>query len=400
MLQSISLLVRKIKAKKGVQKQLAIFAKHKTWIDKQLAAVSKLSDAVLLIRLDDIGDYLLFRNFIPYYCQLYKGKKVVLLGNVAWKSIYEQYDAGEVAEVLWVDKKQYFSDDAYKQSIWTTISSYGFEEVVSTSVSRNILLDDLCALASKAVKRTGAKLQYEPPALLHNSNKLYHELIDVPHNVYEFDANKVIAEKITQQRIHLYKPELPVFSAKQDWDDEYICLFIGANAISRRWTVTGWKGLIQWLSTTYPHQHVYLIGGPTDMALADEITTLSQAQQLENKVGKLSLFESVGLIQHATLLVSNNSMAYHVSMSSLVPTVIVTNGENPYRFTTFDTAISPNVSVVYPQRFLKETSKEYALKANLKYTATKADIRSITAEDVIQTIKEMNILKINKSATV
>ena len=51
--------------------------------------------SLLLIRLDSIGDYVLFRNFIRELktSEKYKNHHITLLGNASWKAVAEKLDA-------------------------------------------------------------------------------------------------------------------------------------------------------------------------------------------------------------------------------------------------------------------------------------------------------------------
>ena len=52
-------------------------------------------NSLLLIRIDAIGDYILFRNYIEVLknSAKYKDYKITLVGNIAWKSIAEELDS-------------------------------------------------------------------------------------------------------------------------------------------------------------------------------------------------------------------------------------------------------------------------------------------------------------------
>src|SRR5208337_3443635 len=59
------------------------------WMQRRLISRAPYSGRVLLVRLDAIGDYVLFRNFIESCRQSrrFRGLKLDLLGNVRWKCL-------------------------------------------------------------------------------------------------------------------------------------------------------------------------------------------------------------------------------------------------------------------------------------------------------------------------
>ena len=84
--RQISLIGRKADSDKDRRRVLRIFDE---WLaaQKELSAVRRRDKTLLLIRLDDIGDYLLFRNQLRMYKRSPRWQKhvVTLLGNVSWE---------------------------------------------------------------------------------------------------------------------------------------------------------------------------------------------------------------------------------------------------------------------------------------------------------------------------
>ena len=64
---------------------------------------------ILLIRLDAIGDYVLFRNFIESIKTHvnYKDYSLTLLGNLRWKSLAEELDSEYIANFIWLDRNKF-----------------------------------------------------------------------------------------------------------------------------------------------------------------------------------------------------------------------------------------------------------------------------------------------------
>lgn len=388
MMYKLSLLLRKIKSRKRLQAVTATFAEDKSWIAAHIQRPEPGGeDNLLIIRLDDIGDYVLFRNMLPYYSAMYPHRKLFLLGNVTWKGLFEAVDAIHDITPIWVDKKQYFKDPAYRQALWQRLADLGFTEVIAPSVSRNVLLDDLCVMAAGAVNNTGVGQLYEVPELLALSRGLYTSLVNIPRNIYEFGGNRLAAEIITGKLVDIKKPYLPKLSSGQQ--PPSIGLFIGANAVSRRWSNEGWKDLIAMLRRQYPAHTILILGGPDDTDSAAAILEgFTGDGQVVSRAGTLALPDTISLIQQLDLLVSNNSMAYHVGMASGIPTVIITSGENPYRFTTFNADLFPDVRVVYPERF-KAHWQAYTERQQFKFEPVKADIQGIPAATVMAAAREV-----------
>ncbi|WP_431199785.1 hypothetical protein ACRQ5D_13095 [Mucilaginibacter sp. P25] len=62
------------------------------------------SNRILIVRLDALGDYILFRNYIKCikHAPKFKSYKLTLLGNIAFKDIAEAYDKDVIDEFIWI----------------------------------------------------------------------------------------------------------------------------------------------------------------------------------------------------------------------------------------------------------------------------------------------------------
>ena len=86
-------------------------------IDKFIIPSKEISPkSLILIRLDAIGDYILFRNFIKILkkSEKYKGYRITLVGNIVWKSISEKFDNKYIDENIWIDRKKFSNNIFYR----------------------------------------------------------------------------------------------------------------------------------------------------------------------------------------------------------------------------------------------------------------------------------------------
>ena len=63
-------------------------------------------NTLLFIRLDAIGDYVMFRNFIEILkkSDKYKNYNITLVGNSAWKNLSEELDKEYMDKFIWISK--------------------------------------------------------------------------------------------------------------------------------------------------------------------------------------------------------------------------------------------------------------------------------------------------------
>jgi hypothetical protein len=127
-------------------------------IVKMLPA-SRGNKHLLIVKLDEIGDYMLFRNMFAYFRQSekYKGYHITLVGNAAWKPIFDVYDATTVDDVIWLNKKPFNKDLRYRFNILRQVRSLKTSDVVNCIFSRSLILDDGFAFVATGKVKTAMK---------------------------------------------------------------------------------------------------------------------------------------------------------------------------------------------------------------------------------------------------
>ena len=66
-----------------------------------------MKNRVLIVRLDAIGDYVLWRNCLRFIrdCAKYRDSHLTVLGNPAWRNLAETFDADCADEWIWVENR-------------------------------------------------------------------------------------------------------------------------------------------------------------------------------------------------------------------------------------------------------------------------------------------------------
>src|ERR1035438_4090542 len=102
MLRFYSLFIRRRRAAKECKRILASFHEWQA-IQDLLPLPSPREKKLLLIRLDDIGDYLLFINQLGMYkkSDRWKEHAVTLLGNTSWQELFMACDKDTLDDVPW-----------------------------------------------------------------------------------------------------------------------------------------------------------------------------------------------------------------------------------------------------------------------------------------------------------
>ncbi len=383
MFRFLSVISRKIKSRKSEVRILKQFFNWKKQLENENLRPRTPALKILIIRLDDIGDYILFRNFLASYkiAKRWKHYTVTLLGNIVWKDLFEMYDANTVDSIIWVDKKQYFNDASYRSEIWMNLHAENFETIICPSRTRQLLLDDICALATKAPCKIAAINTTYHSSWNKTSDAVYTELFCNDEALaHEFYFNKAFTQwccSLDLSAINLSMPHSPKKAGN------YIICFIGASTKSKKWPEQNWVELIKLLQQHYQFK-ILIAGGKDDESAASGIALNTNTESI---AGKTSLAEITDLIANAIVIISNDTMATHIAAAWNTPTVLLANGNNFYRFTNYAGINMEHVQPLYPEYF-SDVLKRKGNHALKKYIAVTADIASIKPVTVLTAINK------------
>lgn len=382
--RSVSVLLRLRQAKKAVRRILQLFDQWKK-DQAQLPAYTLSGKKMLIIRLDDIGDYLLFRNNFGVYKKSprWVGHEIVLLGNSAWAPLFDSLDKGTVDRAIWIDKGEYARDPSYRLALWVELRGEGFEAVICPSRTRPLLLDDLCVLATGAGRRLASVNTFPDRAWNQLSDSLYTDLFRTRDQLaHEFYFNGSFAQWCCEAHFPGQRPEIGGPFARKI-PEPYILCFTGSSTKSKRWPVERWIALVRLLTERYSYK-IIIAGGQHELALAGSIQKETGAGSI---TGRATLTEMVDWAGGAVAIVTNDTMAAHLGVSCNRPTLIIANGNNYFRFTDYIRAGIGNVITVYPRVFLRAREKQAG--GNFHHVAVTADIASIGADVVAGKLEEM-----------
>ena len=343
-----------------------------------LPAYKPVANKLLIVRLDEIGDYILWRNSLVLYKTSPKWKHchTTLLGNKAWKSLFECMDNCAVDDVVWVDKNEYINNESYRFELWTQLRVAGFETVICPTKIRTPIFDDSCTLATGCsnIIATKCKASDNLNKHLYYNDKIYHE----------FFFNIDFLNWCCETNHHFKRPEIDV-SLFQPICKNYILCYIGAAKKSRQLPVKTWVQVIKLLKQSY-QKKIILAGGLAEREVSEQIEL---ATQTDNITGTVSLAGMINYTAFADAVITGDTMEAHLAVSCKTPTVIFANGNTFARFSAYKEANIQGVETVYAKPFVKVWKKKnYKLFSN--YTAVTSDITTITAEDILQALQKVN----------
>jgi ADP-heptose:LPS heptosyltransferase len=382
--REISLALRRRDSARDERRVLTRFARERTLI-AALPAVRTRPATLLLIRLDDIGDYLLFRNQLASYraSPRWHGHRITLLANDSWRELFEALDADTVDEVMWVNKRQYLESEPHRSGVWRALRERGFETLIATSRTRPLLLDDLCRLAAAPLRSLGCVNTYPHGRWNRLSDGLYEALFSPSSPLlHEFCFNGEFTEWACGVRYAGKRPHIAL-RPPPPLAEPYLLCFIGASTRSRRWPVRRWCDFIRAFRKAHA-MPVFLAGN--NRAELEMVRVLERRTDARSLVGRLRLADMLSWIGGASAVVSNDTMASHLGVSLDRPTVIIGNGYNYLRFSEYVRAGITQVRTVYPKVFEQRRRERGEGPYEYHETVT-ADIASIPAGKVLEALE-------------
>lgn len=351
----------------------------------------KKNKGIAIIRMDAIGDYILFRNFLKEIKKdpLLGSKKLVLIGNQAWKEIALEFDSQIVDEFIWINRSKIWTDKTYRFKTLFALSIKKYDFIFNPVFSREFHYSDslLRVMSSKNKIGFEGDLTNIPAELKHISDSFYSTLIKSPLPItFEFNRNVEFFSNVLKKDQNQITTQLK-FNKENNIDGlakNYIVFFIGGSAKNKRWNNHNFIKLSQWMYEEFKTQIVFCgimsdLDAPTNL----ELFNLNYSVNLIGKTR--SILELIPVLSHAKLVVSNETAVPHICVALNVPVFVISHTYG--RFTPYPESMTNKYFPIFHPKISNsknsptELSSLYGSKSNL-------EIDEITLQSVIDSIKK------------
>lgn len=380
---------------KKINSKLKLYFQLEFLLVKILTIFSRKTQSdIALIRLDAIGDYLLFRNFIEEIKKSKKflNKRITLIGNIAWKEVSEELDKPFVDNFIWIDRNRIWSDKAYRLKLLFRFSTLSFQSVISSAYSRELHFSDslLRVLNSKHKIGQFGDTTNLSPSIKNFADGFYDQLIRTDEILnFEFIRNLHFFSQLLEQDLQTL-PRITSF-LKNPLNLEkfsYLIFFIGGSAQFRKWSNQNYialaKEILARTSTT-----IVFCGTLNDI---DEKTTIDDFH-FKNSLNLIGITKSfsdlIPITRDAKCIISNETSMPHLAVSLNVPVFVISNVFG--RFTPYPKYITSHYFPIYHDAI--KNSKFSLNETSIKYKAfSDSDINTISISQVILEIEKAGIL--------
>ncbi|MDP4173025.1 MAG: glycosyltransferase family 9 protein [Bacteroidota bacterium] len=356
-------------------------------------------NTLLMIKVDAIGDYVLFRNFLQAVkeSKIFSNYKITLCGNIAWKELAESLDSKFVNKFVWLDRGHFYNSFTYRYRFLKGIYQTGYETAIYPTYSREILYGDTIIKASQSKKRIGSAGSMERHAKWKRSlftDSVYTKRIKTSRdNIFEFYRNKEFFEELLGEKVRVSRPFidttgilLPEEIREKLDKGRFIVLVPGAGISYRRWSIDNFVKTANFILDNYEYD-IVISGSKEEGAIANEIMNKLNSSRVFNLAGHLKLSQLARLLSEAALLISNETSTVHFAAAVNTPVICISNGSFKGRFHPYPDEVFLEAYYIYPPEIenalrLKDTEEKYRYISDI-------DVNSIKPARVIEKIREI-----------
>ncbi|WP_285656353.1 glycosyltransferase family 9 protein [Helicobacter bizzozeronii] len=330
------------------------------WVLRKIQKQPIRPKTLLLMKLDTIGDYVLFRNFLQPLREFYAGYEITLLCNKDFLEVIDAYDRPYIDHLILLDTPKWGSWKRfplfYRLKTTYALNQKSYEVVLNPIFHRSIYRDDfLVGLinAQHKIAHLGFEQVYQWHANTPHPGPLDHVytrfINNSPEVLFEFERNKEFFSQLLQQplnQVRLELPPPPPLSAQARFTlptQDYGVFFLGARDSKRKWALDSWMALAQKINPAF---QIVLCGSPNESSEG-----LQLAQKIPNALnlaGKTSLMELLSVLCQARFVVSNETAIPHFCVAlGLGPIFVISNGNTFKRFAPYPPSMHANHHVIY-----------------------------------------------------
>ncbi|MBM7866705.1 hypothetical protein GTO89_08200 [Heliobacterium gestii] len=292
---------------------------------------------ILFVRVDAIGDSILWLDSIRGYLALYSPDRheYLLACNEASVDLWQS--TGYFRKIIPVNRKRFLVDKAYLTDTLDGIAALAADVAIQPTYSREFRCGDAIVYASGAVERIGwdgdgANLTAEERRI---SDHWYTRLIAATEPALmelERNAAFVRALGLPEHQAAIPKWPLPLETVE---GRPYFIIFPGAGNRRRCWPIDRFAAIARRLHEESGWD-CCLCGGPGEEELGHAF--LDQAgggMAVTNLIGKLSLSELANWIHGAKLVISNETSAVHMAAAVATTSLCLLGGGHFGRFVPY-----------------------------------------------------------------
>lgn len=296
---------------------------------------------IILIKLDAIGDFLIWLDCAKEYKQIYKNSILTVVCNIAVKDIAEK--CGYFDIVIPIDIRKFERNNKHFSTEIKKISDYKYDALIQSSYSRTLHMDIIakciCANFKLGMQSDESYSNISRYVMTKKTKKLldntYDKLIDTgKEQIMELKRNAIFLEKAFGYKYLTDIPKLKkideLYRRKPKY--KYFVVFPGASSKKKMWSIKNFQKVIDYVQAKKEWKCI-VCGSCKESYLYEKLKkSVNNSGSLINYCGKTSLLELAELIRGSEMIVSNDTSAVHFAIATRAKGICLMNDENYGRF--------------------------------------------------------------------
>jgi ADP-heptose:LPS heptosyltransferase len=307
---------------------------EKYWLLDFWPTFTPPQSTLLLVKLDLIGDFVLWLDSAKVYHSIYPNHRITLAVNHSCFELARALPYWD--EVVAIDVAALRANDTYRIKALSALRRRNFSITIQPTFSREFV-GDLVVRATKSEQRIGYVGDFNNivAEIKTVTDCWYTQLVqNDPLVTMELNINAHFVRNLGAVDFLSSVPEiLPVTILTNGlaFKRPYIVIAPGASWQPKMWPLSHFAHLIKKLRAE-SNLLILLCGGSNDESICAELASLLNQDDLLNLAGKTTLLELIEIIRGADLLISNDSAPVHIAAATRTPSVCVLGGGHFERF--------------------------------------------------------------------
>ncbi len=313
--------------------------------------VFKRRRGLLAVRMDGIGDMVLFRASLDHYAEAFgvRPENVTVLGCESWGAIAEEVFKGYRIQVI--DEHAYARRPLYRFRVNLAVRALAPQVTVNDSFFRRAMMADSLVWVADA-PRTVVSLPYvnEPTR---SEFTYYLGQVERIVNTGVYPTHEVtrhfrFVSAVSERDIGPTPPKIawPERPSPAGTGAPYVVMNPGSNEPGRRWPIEGYLKIAERILNA--GLRVAFVGTTQEADRADLIQGFSHRDGVVDLVGRTRLPELMDVMKGAAGVLTNDSGPAHLAIALGAPTVVVVGGGHFGCFFPYPDGVAPdNARFVY-----------------------------------------------------
>ena len=273
------------------------------------------------MRLDAIGDFILFLDTFKEYKKLYPDTEweITLLGNALWQDLAANLPYAD--NYFFINRKSFNRNPLYRYKILRRIRRAGFATVIHPIYSREYSFGDAIIRTSAAMERIGST--GDASNLISFQKKIsdgwYTRLIEAPAGeLSELEHNAEFIRRLGLSEFRAAPPKYPLekiiskLPSEYTFDKSYFIISPGAGWAGRMWAFEKFALVARFVYEKTAWIPV-LCAGPGEEKIAESVISYENDLPWRNLAGRVSLSSQVKVIADSKLVIANETSIVHIA---------------------------------------------------------------------------------------